>query len=230
MNGAAPMPASECRRRLLHLARPVLVAMVWSILARIVGLVSGIAMFAVAGWAIGEAADDGAAPPSFWAVIGLLVTMSLVKGVARYAEQFAGHFVAFTALARIRVYFYDALAPQAPAAVEGRSTGDLLARVTKDVDRVEVFFAHTLAPAVTAVVVPVGTVAYMAGAVSPWAAGVLAAAMAFAGLVTPLIGRRSSEEAAGGLRAGRGAIAQHVTDSLQGVREVLAFDYAERRL
>ncbi|MDR1152543.1 MAG: thiol reductant ABC exporter subunit CydC, partial [Bifidobacteriaceae bacterium] len=225
-----PMPASECRRRLLRLARPVLAPMAWSILSRIVGLISGIAMFAVAGWAVGAAASPSGVPPSFWVVIGVLATLSLVKGAARYAEQFAGHVVAFKALARIRVFFYDALAPQAPAAVEGRSTGDLLARVTKDVDRVEVFFAHTLAPAVSAVVVPAATVCFVAVAVSPWAALILAAGLGLAGLITPRIDRRGSEAAAAGLRAGRGTIAQHVTDSLQGVREVLAFDYAERRL
>ncbi|MDR1513491.1 MAG: ABC transporter ATP-binding protein/permease, partial [Propionibacteriaceae bacterium] len=133
-------------------------------------------------------------------------------------------------LAHLRVYFYDRLEPQAPAAVEGRSTGDLLARVTKDVDRVEVFFAHTLAPATTAVLVPAATVVVVAVAVSPAGALVLAVGLLAAGVGVPLLGRTGSARAATALRQGRGAVAQHVTDSVQGVREVLAFGYDTRRL
>ncbi|MDR1512721.1 MAG: ABC transporter ATP-binding protein/permease, partial [Propionibacteriaceae bacterium] len=133
-------------------------------------------------------------------------------------------------LAHLRVYFYDRLEPQAPAAVEGRSTGDLLARVTKDVDRVEVFFAHTLAPATTAVLVPAATVVVCAVAVSPAGALVLAVGLLAAGVGVPLLGRTGSARAATALRQGRGAVAQHVTDSVQGVREVLAFGYDTRRL
>jgi thiol reductant ABC exporter CydC subunit len=233
--GSSALPAltpAALRRRLLQIARPVLAPLGLSILARIVGLVAGIAMFGLAGWAVGANAQPGSGQlrPSFAVIAIVLVALSLLKGLARYAEQFAGHFVAFKALARIRVYFYDALEPQAPAGVDGRSTGDLLARVTKDVDRVEVFFAHTLAPAVTAVLVPLATVAYVATVVDPWAAMVLAAGLVAAGLGTPRIRRHSGEAAATCLRAGRGDVAQHTTDSVQGVREVLAFDYSGRRL
>jgi ABC-type transport system involved in cytochrome bd biosynthesis fused ATPase/permease subunit len=197
---------------------------------RIVALVAGIALFGVAGWALGASAGVGGPKVSFGAVVFVLIALSLVKGAARYGEQFAGHLVAFKALARIRVFFYDRLEPQAPAAVEGRSAGDLLSRVTKDVDRVEVFFAHTLAPAVTAVVVPLATTVFVAVAITPGAGIVLAVGLALVGLVVPALGRHTSARAAAMLRRGRGEVAQHVTDSVQGVREVLAFDYAERRL
>jgi len=146
--------------RLLRLARPFLPPLGLSIMARTLQLAAGVALFALAGWAVGRADDP--APFPLAAVVWGLVGLSLAKGLLRYAEQFCGHLVAFRTLAHLRVYFYDRLEPQAPAAVEGRSSGDLLARVTKDVDRVEVFFAHTLAPAATAVVVPAATVAVYA--------------------------------------------------------------------
>jgi thiol reductant ABC exporter CydC subunit len=156
--------------------------------------------------------------------------LALVKGLARYLEQYCGHYVAFRVLARFRLYFYDRLAPQAPAAVEGRNTGDLLSRVTKDVDRVEVFFAHTIAPAVTAVIVPVGTVIFAVLALGPLPAAPVALGLMLVGLGTPALGRRTSAEAATQLRQSRGLLAGHVRDSVQGVREVLAFGYQERRL
>jgi ABC-type multidrug transport system fused ATPase/permease subunit len=216
------------RRRLLRLARPVLAPLGWSILCRTIALAAGIALFGLGGWVLGGAASGRA--PAWGPLLAGLIGLALLKGLMRYLEQFAGHYVAFKALAILRVHFYDRLEPQAPAGVLGRPTGDLLARVTKDVDRVEVFFAHTLAPVVTAVVVPVATVAVCARWVDPLAALVLAVGLLAVGLLTPALGSRSSARAAARLRRGRGAVAQHVTDSVQGVREVLAFRYGPRRL
>ncbi|MDR1117996.1 MAG: ATP-binding cassette domain-containing protein [Bifidobacteriaceae bacterium] len=248
---AADLTGAQIRGRLLALARPILPPLGLSILFRAVGLAAGIAMLGIAGWAvlsqpttldllvaaIRQAAGDGTvdqsalpAGPPLGPVLTALVVLALVKGLARYLEQYCGHYVAFRALARIRLYFYDRLAPQAPAAVEGRDTGDLLSRVTKDVDRVEVFFAHTIAPAVTAVLVPVATLVYLGAQVSPWSVPVLAAGLLLVGLVSPALGRGAAARAARQLREGRGALAGHVRDSVQGVREVLAFDYQGRRL
>ncbi|MDR1806772.1 MAG: thiol reductant ABC exporter subunit CydC [Propionibacteriaceae bacterium] len=225
---AAVLSPAALRRRLVSLARPVLPPLALSLLCRLGQLGAGLALFGVAGWAVGRAVDGPAwaVAPVVWTLVGL----SLLKGALRYGEQFCGHLVAFKALARLRVYFYDRLEPQAPAAVAGRPSGDLLARVTKDVDRVEVFFAHTLVPAAAAVLVPVATTVAF-GALVGWpGALILALALAVVGLVTPRLGARASAGAATALRAGRGALAQHVTDSVQGVREVLGFGAAGRRL
>jgi thiol reductant ABC exporter CydC subunit len=231
---AVQLTGAQIRRRLLALVRPVLPPLGLSTLFRAAGLVCGIALLGVAGHTVlGLAAPPAPArapSPAVPAWLIALVALSLAKGLFRYLEQYCGHYVAFRALARLRLYFYDRLAPQAPAAVEGRDTGDLLSRVTKDVDRVEVFFAHTVAPAVTAAVVPAATVVYVGAAVSPWAVAPLAAGLAVVGLVTPVLGRARSARAARQLREGRGAVAGHVRDSVQGVREVLAFDYGDRRL
>jgi ABC-type multidrug transport system fused ATPase/permease subunit len=224
----------------LTLARPILAPLAMSILFRTAGLVAGIALLAVAGWAVlgaeePPASGPGAAVPNpaefgVGPIVITLVVLSLVKGLARYLEQYCGHYVAFRVLARLRLYFYDRLAPQAPAAVEGSDTGDLLSRVTKDVDRVEVFFAHTIGPAVTAVVVPVGTVVFAAVVLGPAPAAVLAVGLAVVGLATPAIGRAASARGAAELRQARGQLAGHVRDSVQGVREVLAFGAEGRRL
>ncbi|MDR2347487.1 MAG: ABC transporter ATP-binding protein/permease [Bifidobacteriaceae bacterium] len=246
-----PLTDARIRRRLLALARPILPPLGLSILFRTIGLAAGIALLGLAGWAVlgtagggrGAGGGGGGGQPAFAAaeaasnaarplghIIAALVVLSLVKGLARYLEQYCGHYVAFRALAQLRLFFYDRLAPQAPAALEGRDTGDLLSRVTKDVDRVEVFFAHTIAPAVTAGLVPAATLVYVGAAVTPWAVAPLAAGLLVVGLVTPAIGSAGGARAAYQIRQARGQIAAHVRDSVQGVREVLAFDYQERRL
>ncbi|MDR0283570.1 MAG: ABC transporter ATP-binding protein/permease [Propionibacteriaceae bacterium] len=223
--GLAP---AALRRRLLTLARPVLPPLALSALARLTQLSAGIALLGTAGWALGRLAVG--APVRTATLVWVMVALSLVKGGFRYAEQFCGHLVAFRALALLRVHFFNRLEPQAPAAVAGRASGDLLARVTKDVDRIEVFFAHTLVPAVTAVVVPAGTVVVYACLVSPWGALALAVALGLVGAVIPQLGAHTAGAAATQVRARRGTLAQHVTDSVQGVREVVGFGYQGRRL
>ncbi|MDR3202890.1 MAG: hypothetical protein LBT54_07165, partial [Bifidobacteriaceae bacterium] len=210
----APLPNAAIRRRLLAIARPVIAPLGVSITLRAVALACGVALLGIGGWAVGTTAQGDGSGIGARAVIVLLVVLSLLKGLARYGEQFAGHLVAFKALALLRVFFFRALEPQAPAAVEGRSTGDLLSRVTKDVDRVEVFFAHTIAPAVTAVLVPVVSIGAFALLVDPVGAALLGVALALVGIGVPLLGTRASALAAAGLRVGRGGIAQHVTDSV----------------
>ena len=214
--------------RLLSITRRVLPPLAASIAARIVFLMAGIALFALGGWAVGGLAS-GASAWSIPFIIACAVGVSLLKGAARYLEQFAGHFVAFHSLAMLRNYFYDQLEPQAPAGTDRLDSGDIMNRVTKDIDRVEVFFAHTLAPVTTAVIVPIVTIVWMGSAVSWTLATVLAPFLLAVGAIIPFLGSGSTARAARELREARGAIAAHVTDSVQGVREVLAFGAQDRR-
>ena len=119
---------------------------------------SNLALYLVAGIALGQGAQawlSGGQPPSLWPVAAWLAGLSLLKGALRYGEQYFGHKVAFKALALLRNKLYAALAPQAPFNARTRASGDMLTRATRDIDRVEVFFAHTIPPLVAALVVPV---------------------------------------------------------------------------
>lgn len=224
-----PTTRRDLTRRLLGVARPVVAPLGLSVVCRMVELLLGVGLFAVGGWALMTRAA-GEPTWTIGATVAVLAAMSLLKGLFRYLEQFSGHWVAFRSLALLRGYFFDRLEPQAPAATEGRDSGDLMSRVTRDVDRIEVFFAHTLAPGVTAVLAPVCVVAWMGVGVSWWAALALAAGLVLMGLVVPRWGGARTDRAARVVREGRGELAQHVTDSVQGVREVLAFGAQDARL
>ena len=222
------MTRRQLSLRLLSITRRVLPPLAASIAARIVFLMIGIALFALGGWAVAGLAS-GESAWSIGLIIGCAIGLSLLKGLARYLEQFAGHFVAFHCLAMLRNYFYDQLEPQAPAGTDRLDSGDIMNRVTKDIDRVEVFFAHTLAPVTTAIIVPILSIVWMGTAVSWTLAAVLAPFLLIVGAVIPFLGSGSTARAARELREARGAIAAHVTDSVQGVREVLAFGAQDRR-
>lgn len=227
MTTTPPTTRPDLARALLRVARPVLAPLGISIVARLAALMLGIALYGVGAWAVASAVTG------HWPlarVVGVLAALALAKGILRYVEQFSGHFVAFRSLALLRNHFYDRLAPQAPARTEGEDSGDLLSRVTKDVDRIEVFFAHTLAPGVTALLAPVITLVWLGAAVSWWSALGLAPFLVLAGAVVPRLGASRTDALARDLRVRRGRLAQHVTDSVQGVREVLAFNEQAHRL
>ena len=227
----SPVPATsgQLARWLMRVARPVLGPLVASTFFRSLGQAAGIVLLVAAAGAV-TAAALGELTRGIGSIVLLLAAVALVKALCSYLEQYTGHLVAFKALARLRSYFYDNLEPQAPAAVQGRRTGDLLARGTKDIDRIETFFAHTVAPAMTAVIVPVAAACWMAIAIDPISALIALAGWAIVGLVVPLIGWRSAAAGAKTLRERRGDLAHHVTDSVQGTEEVLAFGIQEQRL
>lgn len=213
-------------RWLIELTRPVLTPLAFSTVMRVVDKVLGIVLFALGGAYVASiAGGDPILSP--WAVVAALVALSLLKGGARYLEQFSGHHVAFRALEILRTYTFGRLWPQAPALAA--KSGDLMARATKDVDRVEVFFAHTLAPIVAAIVVPTATLV----TVGAWAGWDYAVAMIpgvlIAVLVVPLLGARSSLRASATSLEARGDVTHHVTDSIQGVREVVGYGHEARR-
>ena len=222
------MTRRQLSLRLLSITRRVLPPLAASIVARVVFLMIGVCLFALGGWAVASLAA-GTSAWSIPVIIVCAVVFSLLKGGARYLEQFAGHFVAFHCLAMLRNYFYDQLEPQAPAGTDRLDSGDIMNRVTKDIDRVEVFFAHTLAPVTTAVIVPILTLVWMGTTVSWAVAAVLGPFLVVVGAIIPFLGSSSTARAARELRDARGALAAHVTDSVQGVREVLAFGAQERR-
>jgi ATP-binding cassette subfamily C protein CydC len=230
------VPPNELTRwqitaRLIRYGRSLMPVLAASTIFRVIQMLLGIALFAVGAWGVGEvviAASEGRDAP-ITDVIVVMVVLAFVKGFIRYLEQFSGHYVAFRLLAMLRGTFYDELEPQAPAGVESRSTGDLLARVTKDVDRVEVFYAHTIAPGIAATIVPIVTLGFVGVAYDWRLALTLLPFLLGIGIVTPILGQKAAARSATTLRVERGAISQHLSDSVQGVREVLAFGHVDRR-
>lgn len=210
-------------RWLLASIRGLLPVLGVSVLARILQQLLGVALLVMA------AAAVVAGEPPTWALAGWLVAIALLKAGLRYLEQYAGHWVAFTALQRLRELFFARLAPQAPAATQGRAGAELTERATRDIDRVEVFFAHTMPPAVSALAVPLVALLWLGLVVDGPLALVLAPFAALA-VALPFLAGGASWRGARLVAERRGALAARIGDDLQGVREVLGFGIQRRRL
>jgi len=217
----------ELARWLVGHTRRLLPPLGVSVVARIASQLLGVALLVIAAAAVVRAAAGEAVP--IGPLVLWLVAIALAKALLRYLEHYAGHWVAFTALQRLRELLFARLVPQAPAATQGRAGAELTARATRDIDRVEVFFAHTLPPAVSAVVVPAAALVWLAVAVDARLALVLAPFM-LAALCLPLLASGATWRTARRVAAARGAISARVGDDIQGTREVLALGVQRIRL
>lgn len=209
-----------------------------SILARVVGHILGALMLAVPAWAIATIAllkwDATGSSQSkgmtwTWAVIGVIAGLALLKAILRYVEQYLGHLAAFQLLGELRLWIVERLIPQAPAITDGLGTARIHTIAIRDVDRVEVFFAHTIAPAVTAVLIPL--LAVVTASLTAGALPTIVLALTFAvGFVIALAGAKKTTAEASATNSTRTEVAQYIADTLRLREEILIYGAAEQRL
>ena len=159
-----------------------------------------------------------------------LITLSVIAplaGVLHWLESWFAHDMAFRMLAEMRIALYEKLDRLAPAYLVRRRTGDLVAMATNDVELVEYFFAHTVAPFFVAVLVPgvvVGTLGWfgwpMALALLPFLAVVA---------LSPFLARHRIDALGSRAREALGDMNAHTVDSIQGLAEIIAFQRAGAR-
>ncbi len=206
--------------------QPLRVTLGMSIGMRIVNQSLAVVLIVLAVWGVTAMARGGGSR-ELWIVALSLVGLGMLKGVFRYLEQFSGHYVAFRLLADLRRQLFSSLEALAPAGLGSERSGDLVSRAIADVERVEVFYAHTIAPAIVAAVVPLAVLGALAFA-SPVIALALLPVVILVGAVIPFLTHRLGANAAGLARTGLGEIAVRLTDAIQGVRETLVFGYGVR--
>ena len=85
----------------------------------------------------------------------ILVVLAISRGLFRYGEHYFGHYVAFKVLADFRREIFSKLRRLAPSKLDSQDSGALLKLIGEDVEALEVFFAHTLAPITTGTIVSI---------------------------------------------------------------------------
>ncbi|MGP9786704.1 amino acid ABC transporter ATP-binding/permease protein [Glutamicibacter sp. 287] len=209
---------------------PVLLACLLACLTRLVAL--AIYLFAGLGLvaAIGLQLPAGLPRLPFGLLVAAIIFAGLCKGGLRYAEQYVGHKVAFLALARLRSTMYEAYQRQAPFAAASKNSGSMLAKATRDIDKVEVFFAHTLPPAAAALLVSGTVLGCVYQVFGGTATLILAGGYLLVGLLLPLLGVGALRQAAGSAAQVRGNQNRIIIESLAGIEVLHAFGAGGRML
>lgn len=205
----------------------------WMVLAALIGFAtigSSIGLLMASAWLITTAA---LMPPLSALQVGITGVrfFGISRGVIRYAERLISHNTTFRILTRLRVWFYDAVEPLAPARLASYKSADLLKRIVDDIQSLENIYARVLAPPVTAALVTL----LMWFVVGHWslvaAEGVLASQLV-AGVAVPLLTARIARGTARSITALQGEQQVLAIDMVQGMSELRVFgmvgDYTDR--
>lgn len=117
----------------------------------------------------------------------------------------------------------------APAKLQGKDKGDLIALITSDIELLEVFYAHTISPIAIAVLTN-SLISFILGWIHP-VYGILAAFYyLLVGLMIPYFASAAVSNTASCYRQTFAKSNQFILDSLRGLKEVLLFNQGDNRL
>ncbi|MFP6593776.1 MAG: ABC transporter ATP-binding protein [Dehalococcoidia bacterium] len=161
-----------------------------------------------------------------WLLVSLGVLAPLAA-VLTWLESWVSHDMAFRLLAEMRIDLYRKLDQLAPAYLARRRTGDLVGMATQDVETIEYFFAHTVAPAFVAVVVPTAVLVTLF-TFDPILALTLVPFLIIAA-ASPFLARGKVDRLGSRSREELGLLNAHAVDTLQGLNEIVAFQRGPER-
>jgi ATP-binding cassette, subfamily C, bacterial CydC len=155
--------------------------------------------------------------------VTLVRVFAVLRAAFRYLERLYTHRATFRILTHLRVWFYAAIEPLAPARLMGYRSGDLLARIIGDIETLENFYVRVVAPPLAAVLVT-ALACLILGAFDLVLALVVLIFLALTGVVLPLATRWISTAPAGALVAGRAGLEATLVDEVQGIADLLSFE------
>lgn len=231
---AGPLPGvtnSQIIKRLLGYMKPFNTVMFFSLAARVIKFGGQAAVLGIAAASVGIYVNNAAPGAVDWGIIwtqvGWIALAGTIVALTSYIENYTGHYVAFHILMAFRNRFYDSMVPLAPAKTAKLQSGEAVGRVMTDCERIEPFYAHTIAPAIAAIFVP-AFILMWCWTVDPSLVYVLLPFYLANTLLLPWIVARLGGDGVR-YREQLGQVNAFVADSIQGIRDTVAFGYEKER-
>ena len=166
---------------------------------------------------------------SFSGILTALIVLAVARGALRYLEQMSGHYIAFKLLALLRDKVFSSLRRLAFVKLQDKQAGQLVSLVTNDIELLEVFYAHTIAPIMIAFFTS-AILLLVFGHLSGWFVIVALAAYLTVGVILPIITTKLAREDGRRYRELVGEMNDFFLDSVRGMKEIQLFGYAQQRL
>ena len=166
---------------------------------------------------------------SFSGILTALIVLAVARGALRYLEQMSGHYIAFKLLALLRDKVFSSLRRLAFVKLQDKQAGQLVSLVTNDIELLEVFYAHTIAPIMIAFFTS-AILLLVFGHLSGWFVIVALAAYLTVGVILPIITTKLAREDGRRYRELVGEMNDFFLDSVRGMKEIQLFGYAQKRL
>ena len=217
-----PLPVFTTLQRLLALVRPFTVKTSLAFSSGVLYQAALIGVGVSSAFVVGQVIRHG----EIFLPVLLLALAVVATSFLSWVELWIAHDLAYQLLAEMRIDMYQTLDPLAPGYLLQRRSGDLASIISSDIETIEIFFAHTIAPAFVAVLVPVVVLFFLG-----WISWSLAAALlAFLVLVaaSPLFFQKHSGPLGARVRETLGQLNAYLVDGIQGLREVVGFGGEKR--
>ncbi|WP_367924071.1 thiol reductant ABC exporter subunit CydC [uncultured Ruthenibacterium sp.] len=214
--------------RLIGLVRPLSGFMVLAVVLGILGFLCAIFLPVVGSFGIMGAAGIPVSL-SIRTCFIILALCAVLRGVLRYGEQACNHYIAFKLLALIRDRVFRSLRKLCPAKLEGRDRGDLISLITSDIELLEVFYAHTISPALIAAAVSLFMTIFI-GSFHPILGGIAFTGYIVIGIFIPMIVSKQSGNIGMVLRTRAGELSSYVLESLRGLVEIIQYGTGQNRI
>ncbi|TYU06747.1 ABC transporter ATP-binding protein [Listeria monocytogenes] len=214
-------------RWLLKFVKPLRGKMILAILLGIISNLSVILISLIG--AYGTLAVILVQPLNPYKWLFVMVSCGVLRGVARYLEQYLNHDIAFRLLAIIRERIFSTLRKLGPARLSGKKSGDLITAITSDVEALEVFFAHTISPVFIALGTTIATVGFL-GMYDTSLAIILLLGQILVGVVLPMISYKRNKKIGTAYQTEFVGLNQAVMENIASLQDIFQFKLGEARL
>lgn len=214
-------------RAILRMARPQRRQMVLGLVLAIVTALAGIGLLVLSGWFIAASAVAGATTATalafnFTSPSAGIRGFAVLRTGSRYAERLVTHDATFRFLAGLRVWLFRAAIPLAPARLEEQRGGDLLNRMTADVDSLDAIYLRVIVPSIVA-----GIAVLLVGGVLLWlapaAAAIVVVLALLVGIALPLAMRRIGAAPGQAIAAATARLRTRIVEGVQGLAELKVY-------
>lgn len=212
--------------RLLQLLKPFRWQIGLVVLLSFATVGSSIGLMATSAYLLSRAALATSPAELALALAGVRL-FALSRAALRYTERYISHSVTFRVLTQLRVWFYTAIEPLAPARLMYYRTGDLLTRIVTDIQTLENFYARVIVPPVAAIFVAALAAAIL-GYFNVWLALVLILFLFLTGVALPVGIRRLGRGTAGAASAARANLQATLTDDILGLGDLVIYSHSEQ--
>jgi thiol reductant ABC exporter CydC subunit len=214
--------------RTLAIARPAAGRLALGTLLGAGAIAAAIGLIATSARLISRSAQRPQESAVAVAIVGVQF-FALARGLCRYAERLVGHDAAFRVLSDLRVSIYVRLERLAPLGLPAFRSGDLLARLTHDVDALQDLLLRVVPPFVIALGVGALTVA-LVWAMLPAAALILLLALLLAGTLVPWLTGRLAARSEARQAIARAELTANVVDLIEGAPELAVNGATQQQL
>jgi ATP-binding cassette subfamily C protein CydC len=198
---------------------------IWPALLPALGLglltaVGGLGLMGTSAYLIARAAQHPATVLLLLVPIAMVRGFSLLKAGARYGERVVAHDVTLQLAARLKVVIFGRLLDSPGRLATDRARGDWVARLSRDIDRLQNVYLSGIAPAAV-LLFTAATGAVVLGHYVPAAGWVDGAGTVMAGAVLPAVVFRRERRRPGSLAEAEAALMADMVDLVEGLPDLV---------